>query len=54
MLLRLAYLATTNTLALLRLLSTSDRDKNSETLALRHRLTGPAASGRQPLRDLGG
>ncbi|WP_406358847.1 integrase core domain-containing protein [Streptomyces sp. NBC_01635] len=38
MLLRLAYLATTNTLALLRLLPMSDRDKDIEILALRHQL----------------
>src|SRR5258706_11121123 len=38
MLLRLAYLAVTNTFALLRLLPMSDRDKDIEILALRHRL----------------
>ena len=39
MLLRLAYLTATNTLALLRLLPMSDRDKDAEILALRHQLT---------------
>ena len=38
MLLRLAYLAVTNGLALLRLLPTSDRAKDVEILALRHQL----------------
>ncbi|MEV0695539.1 integrase core domain-containing protein [Streptomyces sp. NPDC050388] len=38
MLLRLAYLAATNTLALLRLLPMSDREKDIEILALRHQL----------------
>ncbi|MFF1688008.1 MULTISPECIES: integrase [unclassified Streptomyces] len=38
MLLRLAYLAATNTFALLRLLPMSDRDKDTEILALRHQL----------------
>ncbi|MEU5647095.1 integrase core domain-containing protein [Streptomyces milbemycinicus] len=38
MLLRLAYLATTNTLAFLRLLPMSDRDKDIEILVLRHQL----------------
>jgi hypothetical protein len=37
-LLRLAYLAATNALALLRLLPMSDRDKDIEILALRHQL----------------
>jgi putative transposase len=37
-LLRLAYLAATNTLAFLRLLPMSDRDKDIEILALRHQL----------------
>jgi putative transposase len=37
-LLRLAYLAATNTFALLRLLPMSDRDKDAEILALRHQL----------------
>jgi putative transposase len=37
-LLRLAYLAATNTFALLRLLPMSDRDKDIEILALRHQL----------------
>ncbi|MEH1017771.1 hypothetical protein V6U90_32470 [Micromonospora sp. CPCC 206060] len=39
MLLRLAYLGTTNTLALLRLLPINDRDKDAEILALRHQVT---------------
>ncbi len=39
MLLRLAYLAVTNTLAVLRLLPMSDRDKDAEILALRHQIT---------------
>jgi hypothetical protein len=39
MLLRLAYLAVTNGLALLRLLPMSDRAKDVEILALRHQLT---------------
>ncbi|MER5916266.1 integrase, partial [Streptomyces sp. NPDC001982] len=38
MLLRLAYLAATNTFAFLRLLPMSDRDKDIEILALRHQL----------------
>jgi putative transposase len=38
-LLRLAYLAVTNGLAMLRLLPTSDRDKDAEILALRHQIT---------------
>lgn len=38
MLLRFAYLAATNTLALLRLLPMSDREKDIEILALRHQL----------------
>ncbi|MFF4828066.1 integrase core domain-containing protein [Streptomyces sp. NPDC001312] len=38
MLLRLAYLAVTNTFALLRLLPKSERDKDIEILALRHQL----------------
>ncbi|MFE4960459.1 integrase core domain-containing protein [Streptomyces sp. NPDC056653] len=38
MLLRLTYLAVTNTFALLRLLPMSDRDKDIEILALRHQL----------------
>jgi hypothetical protein len=38
MLLRLAYLGVTNVVALLRLLPGSDRDKDAEILALRHRL----------------
>ncbi|MCW2641101.1 MAG: Integrase catalytic region, partial [Dactylosporangium sp.] len=39
MLLRLAYLAVTNTFALLRLLPMNDRDKDIEILALRHQIT---------------
>jgi hypothetical protein len=39
MLLRLAYLAVTNGLALLRLLPISSRAKDVEILALRHQLT---------------
>ena len=39
MLLRLAYLAVTNGLAMLRLLPMSDRSKDVEILALRHQLT---------------
>jgi hypothetical protein len=35
---RLAYLGMTNTIALLRLLPMSDRDKNAEILALRHQI----------------
>ena len=38
MLLRLAYLGVTNTLALLRLLPMSDRAKDTEILALRHQI----------------
>jgi putative transposase len=38
-LLRLAYLGVTNALAMLRLLSMSDRDKDAEILALRHQIT---------------
>src|SRR3954468_2895297 len=38
MLLRLAHLGVTNTLALLRLLPMSDRDKDAEILALRHQI----------------
>ncbi|MFC6059801.1 integrase, partial [Streptomyces pratens] len=38
MLLRLAYLAVTNTFTLLRLLPRSERDKDIEILALRHQL----------------
>src|SRR3954467_6250929 len=37
-LLRLAYLGVTNTLALLRLLPMSDRDKDTEILVLRHQI----------------
>jgi putative transposase len=37
--LRLAYLGVTNTLAMLRLLPTSDRAKDAEILALRHQIT---------------
>lgn len=36
MLLRLVYLGVTNVFALLRLLPVSDRDKDAETLVLRH------------------
>jgi len=39
MLLRLAYLSVTNAFALLRLLPTSDRDKDVEILVLRHQIT---------------
>lgn len=39
MLLRLAYLGVTNAFALLRLLPVSDRDKDTEILALRHQIT---------------
>ena len=39
MLLRLAYLSMTNAFALLRLLPTSDRDKDMEILVLRHQIT---------------
>ena len=38
MVLRLAYLGVTNTIALLRLLAVSDRDKDVEILALRHQI----------------
>jgi hypothetical protein len=38
-LLRLAYLGVTNPFAMLRLLPMSDRDKDTEILALRHRIT---------------
>ncbi|MDG4773603.1 hypothetical protein [Solwaraspora sp. WMMD792] len=38
MLFRLAYLGVANTLALLRLLPMSDRDKDAEILALRHQI----------------
>ncbi|MFJ6676840.1 hypothetical protein ACIQMJ_37565 [Actinosynnema sp. NPDC091369] len=38
MLLRLAYLGVTNAFALLRLLPMSDRDKDTEILALRHQI----------------
>ncbi|MBP2337410.1 hypothetical protein JOF41_003588 [Saccharothrix coeruleofusca] len=41
MLLRLAYLGVTNAVALLRLLPMSDRDKDTEILALRHQITIP-------------
>lgn len=37
--LRLAYLTVANAFALLRLLSVSDRDKNTEILVLRHQVT---------------
>ena len=39
MLLRLAYLGVTNTLALLRLLPMSDRAKDARIVALRHQIT---------------
>ncbi len=39
MLLRLAYLGVTNTFAMLRLLLMRDRDKDVESLALRHQIT---------------
>ncbi|MGW3660086.1 integrase core domain-containing protein [Streptomyces sp. NPDC005151] len=39
MLLRLAYLTVTNAFAMLRLLPMSDRDKDTEILALRHQIT---------------
>ncbi|MEV4398401.1 hypothetical protein, partial [Nonomuraea sp. NPDC049607] len=39
MLFRLAYLAVTNTFAVLRLLPMGDRDKDVEILALRHQIT---------------
>ena len=39
MLLRLAYLTVTNAFSLLRLLPMSDRDKDTEILALRHQIT---------------
>lgn len=38
MLFRLAYLGAINTLALLRLLPMSDRDKDAEILTLRHQI----------------
>jgi hypothetical protein len=38
-LLRLAYLGMTNAFAMLRLLPMSDRDKDTEILALRHQIT---------------
>jgi putative transposase len=37
-LLRLAYLAVTNTFVVLRLLPMSDRDKDAEILVLRHQI----------------
>jgi putative transposase len=37
-LLRLAYVTVTNAFALLRLLPTSDRDKDTEILVLRHEI----------------
>ena len=39
MLLRLAYLAVTNGLAMLRLLPMSNEDKDAEILTLRHQIT---------------
>ncbi|WP_247659245.1 hypothetical protein [Micromonospora sp. U56] len=41
MLLRLAYLGVTNMFAMLRLLPTSDRNKDIEILALRHQIMVP-------------
>jgi hypothetical protein len=38
-LLRLTYLGVTNALALLRLLATSDQDKDAELLVLRHQIS---------------
>lgn len=38
-LLRLAYLGVTNAFAMLRLLPMSNRDKDAESLALRHQLS---------------
>jgi hypothetical protein len=49
-LLRLAYLGVTNALALLRLLPMSDRDKEIEILALRHRAPR-GATNRVGVRD---
>jgi putative transposase len=37
-LLKLAYLGVSNVFAMLRLLPTSDRDKDTEILALRHQI----------------
>ncbi|ROP37216.1 hypothetical protein [Saccharothrix texasensis] len=48
MLFRLAYLGVTNAVALLRLLPMSDRDKDTEILALRHQIT---ILERQPGKD---
>jgi putative transposase len=45
-LLRLAYLAMTNTFAVLHLLPMSDRDKDAEILALRHQQASPSRSRR--------
>jgi hypothetical protein len=45
----LAYLAATNTLALLRLLPMSDRDKDIEILALRHQLLVLQRQARKPV-----
>ncbi|MET8331769.1 hypothetical protein [Streptomyces sp. NPDC005181] len=39
MLLRPAYLGVSNVFAMLRLLPTSDRDKDTEILALRHQIS---------------
>ncbi|GAA3482633.1 hypothetical protein [Streptomyces yanii] len=44
MLLRLVHFGVTNAFALLRLLSTSDRDRIVETLALRHQITDWSAN----------
>ena len=53
MLIRFAYLAVTNAFAALRLLPRSDRDKDIEILALRHRAPRgaiePSGGGRTPL-----
>ncbi len=46
--LRLVYLALTNTFALIRLLPVSDRDKDVEILALRHQLTVPRRMAGKP------
>ncbi|MGY4745885.1 integrase, partial [Streptomyces sp. ATMOS53] len=48
MLLRLTYLAVTNTFALLRLLPMSDREKEVEILALRHQLLVLQRQGGKP------
>ena len=52
MLFRFAYLAVSNTFAVLRLLPMSDREKDAEILALRHRAprgaVEPSGDGRAP------